>query len=154
MGRKFGGSVPFLGRERPAGSRLTQSRPRPRLTSIPCGILICAAIWPQRIWAENWGLCPFGGGEAGSPSDTMWPGPRPTRMPSFILIRQTVWPQYINVTDRQDRQDRQRSDSIGRTVLQTVAHKLSVRESGCQYRKSVTLCTREVATSDKQDHCL
>ena len=31
---------------------------------------------------------------------------------------------YTNVTDRQtDRQDRQRTDSIGRTVLQTVAQK-------------------------------
>jgi len=51
-------------------------------------------------------------------------------MPSFILIRLSVWPQYTNVTDRQDRQtnrqdriDRQRTDSIGRTVLQTVAQK-------------------------------
>jgi len=42
-------------------------------------------------------------------------------MPSFILIRPTVWPQYTNVTDRQDRQG---TDSIGRTVLQTVAKKL------------------------------
>jgi len=41
-------------------------------------------------------------------------------MPSFILIRPTVWPQYTNVTDRTDRQ---RTDSIGRTVLQTVAQK-------------------------------
>jgi len=56
--------------------------------------------------AENWGLCPFGGGGAGSPSNTMWPGPRPICMPSFILIYPTVWPQYTNVTDRQDR-DRQ-----------------------------------------------
>jgi len=39
--------------------------------------------------------------------------------PSFILVHPTVWPQYTNVTDRQT--DRQRSDSIGRTVLQTVA---------------------------------
>jgi len=51
-------------------------------------------------------------------------------MPSFILIRPTVWPQCTNVTqtgqDRQDRHtDRQRTDSIGRTVLQTVAEKLS-----------------------------
>ena len=44
-------------------------------------------------------------------------------MPSFILIHPTVWPQYTNVTERTDRQDRQRSDSIGRTVLQTVAQK-------------------------------
>ena len=56
-------------------------------------------------------------------SKTVWPGPRPTSMPSFILIRPTVWPQYTNVTDRQDRRDRQWSDSIGRTVLQTVAQK-------------------------------
>ena len=60
-------------------------------------------------------------------------GPRPNCMPSFILIRPTVWPQYNIVTHRQtdrqtgqtDRQTvRQRSDSIGRTVLQTVAQKL------------------------------
>jgi len=37
------------------------------------------------------------------------------------LIRPTVWPQYSNVTDRQDREQ---SDDIGRTVLQTVAQKL------------------------------
>jgi len=49
----------------------------------------------------------------------MWPGPRPTCMLSFILIRLTVWPQCTNVTDRQT--VRQRTDSIGRTVLQTVA---------------------------------
>ena len=52
-------------------------------------------------------------------------------MPSFIVIHPTVWPQYTNVTDRTgqtgqtdrtDRQtDRQRSDSIARTVLVTVA---------------------------------
>jgi len=60
------------------------------------------------------GLCPFGGGGAGSPSNAMWPGPRPTCMPSFILIHPTVWPQCTNVTDRTDKQW---SDSIGRTVL-------------------------------------
>jgi len=63
---------------------------------------------------------------AGSLSNSMCPGPRPTLMPSFILIRPTVWLQCTNVTrHRQDigRQDRQRSDSIGLTVLQTVAQK-------------------------------
>ena len=52
---------------------------------------------------QKLGLCPFGGGEAGSPFNTMFPGPRPTCMPSFISIHPTVWPQYTNVTDRQDR---------------------------------------------------
>jgi len=44
-------------------------------------------------------------------------------MLSFIWIRPTIWPQYTNETGQTDRQDRQRSDSIGRTVLQTVAQK-------------------------------
>jgi len=44
-------------------------------------------------------------------------------MPSFILIHPTVWPQYTNVTDRHRQTDRQRPDSIGQTVLQTVAQK-------------------------------
>ena len=70
---------------------------------------------------------PLWGGDAGSPSETMWPGPRPTCMLSSILIRPTVLPQCTNVTDRQDRQ---RSDSIGQTVLQTVAQKLKAVFSG------------------------
>jgi len=72
--------------------------------------LIYAAIWPQRIWAENWeGCAPVGEGEL-RPHLTQCGQGRglPTYMPSFILIRQTVWPQYTNVTDRQtDRTDRQ-----------------------------------------------
>ena len=49
-------------------------------------------------------------------------------MPSFILIHPTVWPQYTNVIDRtgQDRETGQRFDSIGRTVLQTVAQNQTV----------------------------
>ena len=68
-------------------------------------------------------LMPFtrGEGGGGSPSNTRWPGSRPTCLPSFILIHLTVWPQYTNVSDRQT--DRQRSHSIGRTVLKTVAQK-------------------------------
>ena len=89
------------------------------------------------------GLCPFRGGEAGSPSNTMWPGPRSTCMPIFVLIRRTVWPQCRNVTDRQDRQDRtdrqtdrQQTDSIGRTVLQTVAQKLKKQEYYTQHMQT------------------
>jgi len=84
-------------------------------------------------FARFWGR----GSSAGSQSITMWPGPRPTRMPSFILIHPTIWPQYTNVTDRQTgHTDRQRSDSIGRTVLQTVAQK---RFALC-YRTIVLSC--------------
>ena len=65
------------------------------------------------------GSAPLGG--AGSPSNTMWPGPRPTSVPSGILIHSTICLQHTNVTDKQDRQ---LSNSIGWTVLQTVVQKL------------------------------
>ena len=52
----------------------------------------------------------------------MSPGPRPTSVSSGIVIRPTVRLQYANVTDRQDRE---RSDCIGRTVLQTVTNDTS-----------------------------
>jgi len=45
--------------------------PQPRLTSVPSDILIHPAVWPQQTLAENWGLCTFRGGGAGSPSNTV-----------------------------------------------------------------------------------
>jgi len=50
----------------------------------------------------------------------------PTSILSGILIHPAVWPQYTNVTNTRqtDRTDIQRSDSIGRTVLQTVARRI------------------------------
>jgi len=113
MGRNFGGLRPLWGGRSGVPIQHKVAWAEAQLY-IPSYMLIHAAIWPQQIWAENWGLCPFGEGGAGSPSKTMWPGPRPTCLPSFILIRPTVWPQYTNVTDRQTGQ---RTDSIGRTVL-------------------------------------
>ena len=86
--------------------------------------MIHAAIWPQQIWAENWGLCPFGDWELGPHLTQCGHGPSPTCMPSFILIRPTVWPECTNVTDRTGQTGQtDQSDSIGRTVLQTVAQK-------------------------------
>ena len=67
-------------------------------------------------------------GRPGSSTNTMWPGPRPTSIPSGILINPTVWPQYANVTDTQDRTDRQRSNRIGRPFFQTVAQKSSLHQ--------------------------
>jgi len=47
---------PFLGKG--AGSPSNTKSLGARPSSIPSDILIHAAIWPQLIWAENWGLCP------------------------------------------------------------------------------------------------
>jgi len=99
MGRKLG-AMPLLGG---GGTPSNTMSPGPRPISLPSGTLIHPAVWPQQTWAENRGLCPFGGGGAGYPSNTMWPGPRPTSVPSFVLTGPTVSPQYTNVTDRQDR---------------------------------------------------
>ena len=35
--------------------------PRLKPTSVPSGILIHTAVWPQQTWAKHWGLCPFWG---------------------------------------------------------------------------------------------
>jgi len=102
VGWKLGrGLCPLFGRvER--GPHLTKSLGL-RPSSIPSGILIHAAIWPQQIWAENWvGAQPLWGRQSWIPSNTMWPGPMPTCMSSFMLMRPTLWPQYTNVTDRTD----------------------------------------------------
>jgi len=91
MGRKLGrGSAPFFW-EGEAGFPSNTKSPGKRPTSIPSGILIHPAIWPQWIWSENWGCAPIGGEGDGSPSKTVWPGPRPiTCVPSFIFIHPTV----------------------------------------------------------------
>ena len=108
--------------------------PGPRPTSVPSGTLSHPAVWPQQTWAEYWGagLCTIWG-ELRPYLTQCGHGPRPTSVSSGILIYQTVWPQYTNVTDSEavDRQhkqtgrqaERQRSDSEGRNVLQTVVQK-------------------------------
>ena len=115
-------------------------------TSIPSGILIHPAIWPQRTYGPKIGGCaPFLGGGAGFPSNTMWLGLRPTyRMPSFILIHPTVWPQYTDVTGRQTEQDGtdiQWSDGIGRTVF-TARRSYASAVLGVRSRNSVRLSVR------------
>jgi len=79
-GPKIGGCAPFsLGG---AGSPSNKKSPGSRPTSIPSGILIHPAVWPQRTCAENWGggAVPLFGRKTGSASNTLWLGPRPTCM--------------------------------------------------------------------------
>jgi len=99
-------------------------------TGLTTGCIVYRNIYPVVKLAtidmsRKLGLCPiFVGRGARAPSNTMWPGPRPIPagcMPSLTLMHPTFWPQYTNVTDRQDRK---RSDSKGRLVLETVARKL------------------------------
>jgi len=117
------------------------------------GILIHPAVWPQHMGRNVGGCCapPFSGG-IGSPSNRMSSGLRPTFVPSGILIHPAVWPQQtgqklgvcpsvagaeaylyakfhldpsnrLTTIHQRYRQTGQRSDSIGRTVLETVAQK-------------------------------
>jgi len=117
MGQNWGGGAvpPFFGGER--GPHLTQCRLGQGIPSYQVASQSIQPFWPQQTWAKNWGcLCPF----LGSGSNVAGP----TSVLSFILIHPTVWPQFANVTDRTDRQI---CDSIGRTVLQTVAQKPNFR---------------------------
>ena len=42
--------------------------PEPRSTSVPSGVFIHPAVWPQQTWAENWGALPpfFAEGQLGT----------------------------------------------------------------------------------------
>jgi len=87
-------------------------------------MLIHAAIWLQQISAENWWAVPLWGGAELGPHLTQRGAE--AYLHAKFRLDPSVWPQCTNVTDRQDRTDmtdRQRTDSIGRTVLQTVAQK-------------------------------
>ena len=87
---KTGGYVPYRGG---AATPCNTTLPGWRFTSVPSGILIHPAIWPQKTWAKKWAvLCPFLRG-AGSPSKTMSPVLRPTSAPNGILIHPAIWPQ-------------------------------------------------------------
>jgi len=62
-------------------------------------------------------------------------------MPSSILIHPTVWPQYLNVTDRTG----QRSDSIGRTVLQTFTQlQFGILDVVAYYRQKLVIIMKNV----------
>jgi len=72
MGRKVGAGVFF-----PWGSwiPLNTMWPGPRTTSVPNGILIHSAVWPQWTWIEKWiTALPLFLGGAGFPSNKMSPG--------------------------------------------------------------------------------
>jgi len=57
MGQKSG-SVPLWGELGPPSNTVS---PGPRPSSVPSGILIHPAIWPQQTWAKNWGAVPLWG---------------------------------------------------------------------------------------------
>ena len=62
--------------------------------------------------------------------------PRPTTTPTGILTHLAVLPQYTNVTDRQQ------SDRIGRTVLQTSRKKNNKPKCSCKRNSPVTVVNR------------
>ena len=85
-GTKIGGWAPFVGGGG-AGSPSNTMSPGPRPTSIPSGLLIHPAIWPQRTWAENWGeLCPlFAGAGSHLAQCGLDRGPPPRQVPSWSI---------------------------------------------------------------------
>jgi len=92
MGCKLGACTFFGGGE--AGSPTNTMWPGPRPTSVPSGILIHPAVWPQQTWAENGGaLCPFGGLGPHLTYCRLGRVLPPYQVVSGILIHPAVWPQ-------------------------------------------------------------
>jgi len=159
MGRKLGrGLRPLFGEG--AGSLSNTKSPGLRPTAIPSGIVMHPVVWAQYKFAENWGggFAPFLGKGLGphlTQSRLGW-GLPPCQVPSWSVKpfgHNTPTLQTDRQTDRteqrtgQDRTDRQRSDSIERTVLQTVAQKCktAIREMHislyCVYNHQLWLTT-------------
>jgi len=95
--------------------------PEPSSIFVPTGILIHLAVWPQKDMGRKLrGAVPIFRGQLDPQLYTMSPGPSPVppcQVPTWSI---QPFPKYTSVTDRKDRQ---RSDRIGRTVLQTVARR-------------------------------
>jgi len=124
-----------------AGSPSNTKLPGPRPTSTASGILIHPAIWPQQTWAKNWGALPFRHLVEGQRC------PRLTQCgqtEAYIQAKFHLDPSNGLATIHQrNSQDRQRWDSIARTVLQTVAQKLqfmhTVDGEGSKTAKSIKM---------------
>ena len=94
MGRKLGVLAVLLF----GGSPSNRMWPGRSPTSVPSGILIHPAVWLQYMGPKVGGCCApfFGGGGAGTPSNTMSPG-WSTSIVSGILIHSAIWPQQIKI---------------------------------------------------------
>ena len=108
-----------------AGSPPDTMSPGPNPTSVTSVILIHPAVWPQQTSAENWGCPLFAGRGSGAASQSRKCGLCRAYLRAKWHLDPSKRLATIHQRHRQDRQDRQRSDSIGRTVLQTVAQKTS-----------------------------
>jgi len=99
-GAKTGGCAPFLGELGPHLAQCGLGRGLPPYQVASWSI---QAFGHNRYWAENWGLCPFGG--AGSPSNTMWPL---ARAEAYLHVKFHVDPSNRLATIHQRyRQDKQ-----------------------------------------------
>ena len=120
MGRKFRGA-PLPVWAGGAGSPSNTKSPGPRPSSIPSDILIMQPFGRNRCVLKIGGLCPFEGGGA-SPHLTQC-----ARAEAYLPAKFHLDPSNrLATVHERHRQDRQRTDSIVRTVLQTVAQKAYV----------------------------
>jgi len=115
VGRKLG-VVPFLGRG--AGSASNTMSPGPRPTFVPSGILIHPTNWPQQIHGPRIGdYAPSGKGELGAHLTECGQG----RV--LLLCQVSSWSVQPFGHNTPTSQTGLTCDSIGRTVLQTIAQK-------------------------------
>ena len=112
-GPKSGGCFAFLRGARCPSNTMS---PGPRLISVSSGVLMHLAVWPQQTWAKNWGSCAlYWGGELVPISHNVAWAAACHHTKTSQSIEPFGYNTPTSLTKRQDKQDRQRSDSIGRT---------------------------------------
>ena len=129
MGRKLGGCRPTAVLRREAGSPRNIMSPEPRPISVSTGILIHPAVSPQQTWAKIGGCAPFGGEELGLNLTQRGEAYLHAKFHFDPSNRLTTIHQRHRQTGQDRQTDRQWCDSIGRTVLQTVAQKYNYRNN-------------------------
>jgi len=111
------------------GSSSNTMSPGLRATSVPSDILIHPAVWPTDTDRKiKWGLCPFW--RMGLGPCLTCGGGRGLRPTCHVLSSASILLATIHQRYRQTGQTEQRSDTIGRTVLQSVAQKRFGLKSG------------------------
>jgi len=151
MGRKFGGGLRPLFGEAAGSPKSHKVDWAEAYLHTKWHLDLCSHLAAtDRPMGRKLGAVPFWGRGAGSPSNNV------ARADAYLHAKFHLDPsnrlatihQRQRQTGQTDRQDRQRSDSIGRTVLQTVAQKLNfntaiqLEEVSINWRNSRVIITQ------------
>jgi len=119
MGRKLGGSAPFLGKRDwvPIYHKVAWAQAETYFHT-QWHFSASRHLATTDMGRKLGGSAPFLGRGNWVPCNTMWPGSRPTCLSSFILINPTVWPQCHSTPTLQTGHTGQNRQTERQTVRQ------------------------------------